>query len=93
MSGRLGIVEDRTNRNAQRLDDIEQRMNNLDKLITSVEVLATRQETVESVVQEIKSDVKGLTTKSGKRWDAIVDKVIWAIFAAVIAFLLAKAGL
>lgn len=28
-----------------------------------------------------------------KRWDAIVDKAIWAVLAAVIAFLLAKIGL
>lgn len=28
-----------------------------------------------------------------KRWDAIVDKVIWMILAAIIAFVLAKFGL
>ena len=28
-----------------------------------------------------------------KRWDAIVDKLIWAVLAAVVAFLLAKVGL
>lgn len=28
-----------------------------------------------------------------KRWDAIVDKAIWAVLAAVIAFLLARVGL
>ena len=28
-----------------------------------------------------------------KRWDAIVDKAIWAVLAAVIAFVLAKIGL
>lgn len=31
--------------------------------------------------------------KPRKRWDDIVDKVIWAILAAVIAFILAKVGL
>ena len=31
--------------------------------------------------------------KPGKRWDAIVDKIIWAILAAVIAFVLAQVGL
>ena len=31
--------------------------------------------------------------KPGKRWDAIVDKAIWAVVAAVIAFVLAKVGL
>ena len=31
--------------------------------------------------------------KPAKRWDAIVDKAIWAVLAAVIAFVLAKVGL
>lgn len=93
MSIKLTVVDDRTERNMQRLDDMEKRMNNMDKLITSVEVLATRQETVENDVREIKNDVKGLTAKPGKRWESIVNKAIWAILAAVLAFLLAKVGL
>ena len=42
---------------------------------------------------------KGLATqeacslKPGKRWDAIVDKAIWAVLAAVIAFVLTRIGL
>lgn len=28
-----------------------------------------------------------------KRWDAIVDKSVWAVLAAVIAFILARIGL
>ena len=31
--------------------------------------------------------------KPARRWDAIVDKAIWAVLAAVIAFFLAKIGL
>ena len=31
--------------------------------------------------------------KPAKRWDAIVEKSIWAVVAAVIAFLLARIGL
>jgi len=34
-----------------------------------------------------------LQARPGKRWDGIVDKVIWAVVAAVIAFLLGKFGL
>ena len=36
---------------------------------------------------------EGQQSKSGKRWEAIVDKVIWAVLAAVIAFVLARIGL
>ena len=31
--------------------------------------------------------------KPAKRWDGLVEKAIWAVCAAVIAFLLARAGL
>ena len=31
--------------------------------------------------------------KPGKRWDAIVDKAIWAVLAAIIAFVLTRVGL
>ncbi len=31
--------------------------------------------------------------KPVKRWDGMVDKIIWAVLAAVIAFLLARMGL
>ena len=36
---------------------------------------------------------EGQQSKPGKRWEAIVDKAIWAVLAAVIAFVLAKIGL
>lgn len=37
--------------------------------------------------------IGAIEAKPGKRWEGIVDKAIWAVLAAVIAFLLAKAGL
>lgn len=44
-------------------------------------------------VEKLLSQQEACTLKSGRRWDAIVDKVIWAVLAAVIAFVLAKIGL
>lgn len=34
-----------------------------------------------------------MEAKPAKRWDSIVDKAIWAVCAAVIAFLLGRIGL
>lgn len=90
---RLTEVEERSKSNTHRLDDLEKRQDNLDELIGTVKVLAVREEKVESDVKEIKKDVKTLTCKSGQRWDGLVEKVIWAIVAAIIAFFLAKIGL
>ena len=90
---RLTEVEDRSKSNQHRLDELEKRQDNLDDLVSTVKVLAVREETVENDVKEIKEDVKSLTSKSGQRWDSLVDKMIWAVAGAVLAFILAKIGL
>lgn len=90
---RLSKVEERAKSNTKRLDEVEERQNNLDELVASVRVLATREERVEKDVTEIKSDVKSIKEKPGKRWEAMVDKIVWAVLAAVIAFLLGRVGL
>lgn len=90
---RLTEVEDRSKSNQRRLDELEKRQDNLDDLVSTVKVLAVREETVENDVKEIKEDVKSLTSKSGQRWDSLVDKMIWAVAGAVLAFILAKIGL
>lgn len=53
------------------------------------EQLKTMNANLEKVV-EYQEDQK---SKPGNRWDAIVDKAIWAVLAAIIAFVLAKFGL
>ena len=58
--------------------------------MASVEVLATRQETVETDVKEIKSDVKALTEKPAKRWDGIVDKLIWLMVSGAVGYLVRR---
>lgn len=88
---RLTVLSEQCDHNQSRLDDVERRQDSLDKLVTSVEVLATRQETVESDVKEIKSDVKAITGRSGKRWDSLVDKLIYAAAGAVLAWIAAGA--
>lgn len=90
---RLTEVEERSKSNTHRLDEVEKRQDNLDKLATSVSLLAEREERVETDVKEIKADVKTLAEKPGKRYDALVEKVAWAVIAAVIAFALGRIGL
>ena len=44
-------------------------------------------------IKKVLATQEACSLKPAKRWDAIVDKVIWAVLAAVIAFVLAKIGL
>ena len=90
---RLTKVEERSKSNAHRLEEVERRQDDLDKLVSSVSVLATKQEQVESDVKEMKTDVKTLLSLPGKRWNDMVEKAVWAVIAAVIAFCLARFGL
>lgn len=90
---RLTEVEERAKSNSHRLDDLVKRQDNLDDLVGTVKVLAVREEQVETDVKEIKSDVKSLASKSGKRWDGMVDKILGIFIAAVAGFILAKIGL
>lgn len=91
MALKLTETEARSKSNTKRLDKVEKRQDALDRLVTSVEVLATREEGVEKDVKEIKSDVKTLTSKPGKRWEGVVDKALAAVVGGFIAWILAGA--
>lgn len=90
---RLTEVESRSKSNTRRIDEIEIRQNNLDDLVSTVRVLADREERVEDDVKEIKGDVKEIKAKPGKRWEGIVDKILYTIAGAVVTYLLVKLGL
>ena len=85
---RLTEVEERAKSNSHRLDEVEKRQDNLEELTSTVKVLAVREESVEADVKEIKTDVKNLSEKPGKRWDNLVDKIVWAVAAALVDFIL-----
>ncbi len=90
---RLTEVEQRTKSNAHRLDEVEEQPKNLESLVQSVAALATEQKHIQTDVNEIKTDVKSLKERPANRWNGMVDKIIWAVLAAVLAFLLARVGL
>lgn len=46
-----------------------------------------------STLAKLEATIEELKTKPGKRWDGIVDKLIWAVLAAVLGFVLAQIGI
>ena len=50
-------------------------------------------DTILEKLAELARSISELSAKPGKRWESIVDKSVWAVLAAVIAFLLARIGL
>lgn len=90
---RIAEVDQRSRSNSHRLEQVEKKLEDNEQLLTNVALIAQKQNTLESDVQEIKSDVKMLTAKPAKRWESVVEKVVLALVAAVVTFLLAKIGL
>lgn len=90
---RLTECEERSKSNTHRIDEMEKRQNDLDELVGTVKVLANREERVEEDVKEIKSDVKTLTNKPAKKWDNLVNQIVYVVVAAIVGFILAKIGM
>lgn len=90
---RLTQVEQRSKSNTHRLEKLEESTEAINRLATSMEVMVNKQEQVAETVEKLDGKVTALEQKPAKRVDGLVDKIIWAVCAAVITFLLARIGL
>lgn len=90
---RLTQVEQRSKSNTHRLEKLEESTEAINRLATSMEVMLSKQEQVAETVEKLDGKVTALEEKPVKRVDNLVDKVIWAVCAAVITFVLARVGL
>lgn len=81
-------VEQRAKSNTHRIEAIERRQEALTELTTTVGILATKQEAVETDVKEIKAGVNSLMEKPAKRWEGLVDKLLYVIAGAFLAWLI-----
>lgn len=88
LSVKLAETEQRAMSNMHRIEKLEQQQKDLNKLVTAVEVLASREKSVETDIKEIKADVKTITQKSGRRWDAMIDRVLYVLIGAVLSLLM-----
>ena len=90
---RLAAVEQRAKSNTHRLDKLEESTQIRNRLATSMEVMAQRLEQVADTGDKLDCKVTALENKPAKRWEALADKALWSVCAAVIGFILAKLGL
>lgn len=90
---KLQETTDRSLRNEGRIKKLEGEHETLQQLATSVAVMAEQMKTMNSNVNSLACKVEHLEEKPGKRWDAIVEKLIWALVAAVVAYVLGGMGL
>lgn len=89
----LTRIDERSKRNEGRIKLLEENQETLHKLVTSVELIAKSQERIEGTVGEMTRKVENLEQADGKKWRAVVEKVVTVIVAAVIGYVLAHVGL
>lgn len=90
---KLQETTDRSLRNEGRIKKLEEENNVLHKLATSVAVMAEQMKTLNKSVAALTGDVEEMKEKPAKRWDSLVEKIIWAVAGAVVASLLTQIGL
>jgi uncharacterized protein YoxC len=90
---KLQETTDRSLRNEGRIKKLEGEHETLQQLATSVAVMAEQMKTMNTNVNSLASKVEHLEEKPAKRWDAVVDKLVWAILAAIVAYALGSIGL
>ena len=93
MEKRLTAVEQRCKSNGHRIDKIEEQQEALNKLATSVAMMTQEQKDIKEDILEVKKDVKSLASVPAKRWNDVVEKIVWLVIGGAVAALLAQAGL
>ncbi len=90
---KLQETTDRSLRNEGRIKKLESEHDVLQKLATSVAVMAEQIKTMNGSISTLAGEVEEMKEKPGKRWDSVVDKILWALLASVITFVLSRIGL
>ena len=90
---KLQETTDRSLRNEGRIKKLEEENGTLHSLATSVAVMAEQMKQMNKSVTTLTEEMEEMKDKPGKRWDAIVDKIIWGIVGAFVAYFLAQIGL
>lgn len=88
---RLQETTDRSVRNEGRIKKLEGEHEVLHQLATSVAVMAEQLKTMNENVDTLTGKVDALEEKPGKRWDGLVDKLLFAVAGAFLAWVLTGA--
>lgn len=76
-----------------RIKKVEDEQKEFRELITAVKSLATEQKNMRDDLTEMKTDVKSIKEKPGKRWDAIAEKILLLLTTAAVTYILLQLGI
>lgn len=86
-------MDDEHKRQNKRIADLESKVEDISDLTTSVASLAKSVEQMAKTQEKQGKRLETLEQKPAKKWESFVDKAVWAIAAAMIAFILSYLGL
>lgn len=86
-------MEDEHKRQNRRITDLEDKVEDIGELTTSVASLARSVEQMAKAQEKQGQRLDTLEQKPAKRWESLVDKALWAVAGAFIAYLLSQLGL
>lgn len=87
------LIWDLAKSNKKRIDGLEEEQKELRNLTAAVSGMVAEQKNMRDDLSEMKTDLKEIKEKPGRRWDSMAEKVLNLITAAIVAFMLAKIGL
>lgn len=90
---KLQETTDRSLRNEGRIKKLEKESDVLHQLATSVALLAEQMKTMNTSVTTLTQEVEEIKEKPAKRWDSLMEKIVWAFFSAIAGYLLASIGI
>ena len=85
---KLQETTDRSERNEGRIKKLENEHEVLHQLATSVAVMAEKMDTMNKSVDSLANKVDEMESKPAKRWESVVDKLIWLVAGAFAAWVL-----
>lgn len=90
---KLQETTDRSIRNEGRIKKLEDENGTLHSLATSVAVMAEQMKQMNKSVTTLTEEMEEMKDKPAKRWDTLIDKIIWAVAGAILAYFLSQIGL
>ncbi len=86
-------IKDRSKSNTKRLDKLELKVDNIYEIASSVKEIAVEMKAMREDMNKIDNRVMAIESKPAKRWEGIIDKIIFTILGIVIAYIFSKIGM
>ncbi|MFA5714986.1 MAG: hypothetical protein WC998_04570 [Candidatus Paceibacterota bacterium] len=90
LEGSMKTIYNRVDDIDDKLDTIENKQDIMHEMNTNIKIIALNQENQNKEIVTIKTDVKELKEKPGKRWDTLTTVIITALITGTITFALSK---